>query len=59
MQTLPYRGLERASSGRNENLVGVGQLVDPEPIERIVELNVPSAPTRMAFSHVERHRETQ
>ena len=58
---LPYRGLERAGSGRDQDLVRVGKLAGPESIEGVVELNVQGAATRMSLSHggEGRRRETQ
>src|SRR5712691_5378591 len=43
MDTLPYRRLERAGSSRHQQLVRVGELVAPEPIERIFQLNLQRA----------------
>ena len=50
MQMLPYSGLERAGSSRDQNLVRVGQLVGPQSIKGVVELNAQSAATRKSLS---------
>jgi hypothetical protein len=52
MDTLLYRGLNRARLDRHENLVRVGELTGQESIEGIVELNVQGAATRWPLSHV-------
>jgi hypothetical protein len=45
IRTLLHVGVERACSGRHQNLVCVGELAGPESINRIAELNLPGAAT--------------
>ena len=50
MQMLPYSGLERTGSSRDQNPVRVDQLVGPQSIEGVVELNAQGAATRGSLS---------
>jgi len=52
MRTLPHMWLERACSGRYQNLVRLGELGGVQSIKRTVELNLERATKWPLLSHV-------